>query len=380
MRLYAALVVALLTLLTVSSGAVVQPASAQSQHDVTSASPPRQDVILTIQLQPNGDARWNVTTEFRLADANDTAAFKRLAADFEKNQAETGFSMDVVQRIVTRAENQTGRTMTVTGVSRTSSIQNRTGRLTLAFTWTNFTQVRGGSLRLGDVFTLDSGTWLSSLSADQRLVIEAPPHYAVTNSNFAVTNSTISLHGPRTFEPGDLSVHYIRQRDTSPTPPGQWSGLNLPLVLLVATVVGMGGLGAYAWTRQREDPSDSLATASPPVAEPRTAPDDGDPETDAGATGDAKASGDADDSGDETGEQTDGPSTELLSDEERVERLLASNDGRMMQANIVKETGWSNAKVSQLLSAMDETGRINKLRIGRENLITFPDEDVSEFD
>ncbi|MFC7047136.1 helix-turn-helix transcriptional regulator [Halobacteriaceae archaeon GCM10025711] len=43
----------------------------------------------------------------------------------------------------------------------------------------------------------------------------------------------------------------------------------------------------------------------------------------------------------------------------------------MKQADIVKETGWSNAKVSQLLSGMDEDGDIDKLRIGRENLITL---------
>jgi uncharacterized membrane protein len=50
----------------------------------------------------------------------------------------------------------------------------------------------------------------------------------------------------------------------------------------------------------------------------------------------------------------------------------------MKQASIVEETGWSNAKVSQLLSAMDEAGRVDKLRIGRENLISLPDEEVAE--
>jgi uncharacterized membrane protein len=51
----------------------------------------------------------------------------------------------------------------------------------------------------------------------------------------------------------------------------------------------------------------------------------------------------------------------------------------MKQANIVKETNWSNAKVSQLLSSMDEAGRVDKLRIGRENLITLPDEEPGDF-
>lgn len=69
---------------------------------------------------------------------------------------------------------------------------------------------------------------------------------------------------------------------------------------------------------------------------------------------------------------------DLLSDEERVELLLERNGGRMKQANIVKETGWSDAKVSQLLSAMADEERVEKLRLGRENLISLPDEDEDE--
>ncbi|WP_436925576.1 helix-turn-helix transcriptional regulator [Halosimplex amylolyticum] len=93
----------------------------------------------------------------------------------------------------------------------------------------------------------------------------------------------------------------------------------------------------------------------------------------AGAAAAADESVDGDDEDDEIDE-------ELLSDEERVERLIEQNGGRMKQAAIVQETGWSNAKVSQLLSSMDDDGRIDKLRIGRENLISFPDEDVADLD
>ena len=71
---------------------------------------------------------------------------------------------------------------------------------------------------------------------------------------------------------------------------------------------------------------------------------------------------------------------ELLSDEERVERLLEANGGRMKQAHIVRDTDWSNAKVSQLLSSMEDEDRIDKLRIGRENLISFTDVDVTEIE
>ena len=84
--------------------------------------------------------------------------------------------------------------------------------------------------------------------------------------------------------------------------------------------------------------------------------------------------------GDEAaGEIPDGSEpTRLLSDEERVLRLLSANDGRMKQAAIVSETDWSNAKVSQLLSEMAEHDQIEKLRIGRENLISLPDRSPDE--
>jgi hypothetical protein len=52
----------------------------------------------------------------------------------------------------------------------------------------------------------------------------------------------------------------------------------------------------------------------------------------------------------------------------------------MKQAPIVTETGWSNAKVSQLLSKMGEDDEITTLRIGRENLITLPEVDPTEID
>ena len=75
-----------------------------------------------------------------------------------------------------------------------------------------------------------------------------------------------------------------------------------------------------------------------------------------------------------------GPDLALLSDEERVEYLLEESGGRMKQADIVKETGWSNAKVSQLLSSMADDDRVDKLRIGRENLISLPEEGVGDLE
>jgi predicted Rossmann fold nucleotide-binding protein DprA/Smf involved in DNA uptake len=123
-------------------------------------------------------------------------------------------------------------------------------------------------------------------------------------------------------------------------------------------------LGLYLLWRRRNGDSEA-STDAEPGGEPTSAPDT---ETRTGADGAAGATATTDEE----------PDPELLSDEERVEYLLERNGGRMKQANIVKETGWSNAKVSQLLSSMEEEGRVDKLRIGRENLISLPDEGLGE--
>jgi hypothetical protein len=78
------------------------------------------------------------------------------------------------------------------------------------------------------------------------------------------------------------------------------------------------------------------------------------------------------------------PETAELTDEEVIIDILESNEGRMKQARIVDETGWSKSKVSMLLSEMEDDGDITKLRVGRENIISLsgnePDAAGSPFD
>lgn len=60
---------------------------------------------------------------------------------------------------------------------------------------------------------------------------------------------------------------------------------------------------------------------------------------------------------------------ELLTDEDRVIRMLESSGGRIRQMAIVEQTDWSKSKVSRLLTAMEEQGMIEKISVGRENVI-----------
>jgi hypothetical protein len=355
---------------------------------------------LTVRLRPNGDAVWNVSIAVPLAGSNETRAFRDLADRHEAGRADVGPSIAPFERAIDAASAGTDREMTLLDVSRSARIENGTGYLTLRFLWTNFATESGGRLRVGDAFRTPRGTWLPGLATNQTFVIVPPSGYGVNSAPIGPDNGTLRWEGPEEFEPGYLSVTYRRglagrttttataTATTTPPPDAEEglvpiaSGAALGIGLLVAMVLYARSrgtplrLGATAadGTDADSDSYDTSGANDPPADAEVDASD----ESPGSAAADSAAAGTA-----ATGDGTDGNGgvdEELLSDEERVERLLEANGGRMRQAVIVTETQWSNAKVSQLLSAMDRADRIDKLRIGRENLISLPDADTSDAD
>jgi len=253
--------------------------------------------------------------------------------------------------------------MALQDISRDYAVDDGQGRLLLSFNWTNFAAVSGNQLLLEDAFYTPGGTWLTSLDEGYSLVISPPQGYDLTNSpqNSYIDNGDLRINGETTFERGDLNIVY----ESDQGPNGTANGTATPGP--IQSDFPLWGLGLLLVV--------GLVAALLYLNENDEFPAVGGASTDTGDDGDAPSAPDP--TPDETADDID---VELLSDEERVERLLTQNGGRMKQARIVKETGWSNAKVSQLLSAMDEDDRIDKLRIGRENLISFPDEDVTEIE
>jgi hypothetical protein len=321
---------------------------------------PDSGVTIAIQLEPDGDARWNVSARFPLRSENDSQAFEGLVEDFRNGDA--GFDVGVFEAAASEAATQTGRQMEIRNDEKSTHRDNDTGVLSLSFTWTNFSRVSGGRLVVGDAFATESGTWLPRLTADQTLVISPPDGYILQSTQWPVINRSLVIDGSQTFERGEPSITYVG--DGTPTPDDPDIGA---LPLLFVALLSAAIAGVYAWTRhQGSGPFDGLWSGDDEDA--------GEVEPAGEVLEEPAVAEDADEPTDEDIDPT------LLSDEERVLRLLKDNDGRMKQATIVKETGWSNAKVSQLLSAMAEEGQVEKLRIGRENLISLPDEEFGEFE
>ena len=322
-----------IVLLVAIAASAPPPAAAQADQEG--------GTTFAIELQPDGDARFTVTLQLQLESEDEVAAFDQLEEEHVTGSSPQ-LTTQYFERSAAEASQVTGREMTIRDVSRSASRQNRTGQFAMSFTWTNFSAVSDGRLVLGDVFRSPDGTWLSRLGPDQELVISFPDGYRVQSVSRPLQNGTIHVQGPATFEPGQPSAVLAG----APAP--WWSGL-VPVAAGAVALLAVGFALLYGfWYRPR-------ATGAP---------------DEAGASGTVGNGGEAVSAPPEEAIADD----PLLSDEERVLRLLEREGGRMKQVDIVEATDWSNAKVSQLLSEMDDEGRIDKLRIGRENLISLPGE------
>ena len=327
-----------------------------------------------VQLTPSGDADWTVSTQFQLATENETEAFERLAARFEAGEADLAYDAETFRQAAARGA--PGREMSVRAVeydSNTTTVDGqRIGRLSLRFEWTSFAETTGETYRLGDAFNTTDGTWLPGLASDQALVIRPPEGYSVETAPVPVDNGVLRWEGRQSFTPGYLGQITYTGDTSTPGPNGPSAAVLGGIGVLIVSILG----GGYLWWQRQP----TAGGTGMPASGTDGGADSAAAGTVAGGTATSDATDDAGSGATAPVGESDEPDPELLSDEERVLRLLEANDGRMKQGTIVEETGWSNAKVSQLLSAMDEADDIEKLRIGRENLISLPGEGVGDID
>ena len=362
--------------------------------------------VFLLELDTDGNAHWQIIEQIPLVDERSQVAFSSVAEKFEAGEFDLA-SVDAVQAAAERVDGSTARQMSVTDRERTSAIEgrgeNRTGALTLSFTWENFARTgEEGELHLDDVFGTGDGLWLPGLTPDQELVVVAPDGYAVLDANVPPQNGELRWEGPAEFDLEMLSATFAGDAsdgspgdtespdDTGDTDDsgGRSAGLLWPAVVGLSVAIAAVA-AALMFYRERlggesgeGSPDDGAGSGT---AATESATDGGGGAGTGGGTASARVEPDRNEptgavDTDPPGATTDPVDETLLSDEERIERLLERNGGRMRQADIVDETGWSNAKVSQLLSSMAEQDQVDKLRIGRENLISFPDVDVTDFD
>jgi hypothetical protein len=323
------------------------------------------EVETRIDVQRGGDAEWRVDLRYELRDAADERAFQRASANVSNPP---GVFVGRMQAAADRAENATGREMTVRNGSvstRESLPDGRFGIVRYRFTWTNF-----GANPEGDRYVVGDAIGGLRLSENESLWIEWVDAFeteSVSPSPTARQQRAVRWTGPMRFRTEDPTVE-LRAIDAAG---------GFPLVPVAAgVVVALAAVGAgVAWSRRTgeqasaEDDGGGVATDA---AGEREAAGTADAATEGSASGPADAP-------DEGGEEAnagaaDGPPEELLTDEERVLRLLEQADGRMKQQDLIGAVDWSRTKASDVVNEMHEAGQIEVYRLGRENVLALPGE------
>ncbi|MFB6109837.1 MAG: helix-turn-helix transcriptional regulator [Halodesulfurarchaeum sp.] len=338
---------------------------AQTRGFALAISQPKPDNTITrIYLRANGSAIWEITFRTRLATDTQRREFEAFQDAFRENTSRyLAPFKERISRVVAQANETVPRDMRARNFSATTSIQQvpqRWGIVTFRFTWDGFANTKSDRVIVGDVF--NSGFYLS---ADGVLAIYAPPGYTIAESDpppDVINEGFVEWHGREDFGDNRPRVVAVPEREpttettgdpttgtTARPPAGSDSGGFGPL--LIGGLLGAGVLLVVGY---------ALYTGA--IGGP-TAGDDEEPPS----------------SGSQTAIEEDrssdsGTDTALLTDEDRVRRVLQAEGGRMKQSAIVEELDWSKSKTSRVLSQMEEDGEIEKLRIGRENVIDLVEE------
>ncbi|WP_128904213.1 helix-turn-helix transcriptional regulator [Halorubrum amylolyticum] len=369
----------------VAGGALSSPSSPSLDADAPAVEQidepldPNTATRIRIEPTPDRDAQWTVSVRYALDGEIDRTAFRTAGDRFL--DGEIGPDVTLFEGFAREASRNVDRTMRVESVDREVVVHEDAssfdvadaettaiGELRLTFVWTEFLEEDGENLLLGDALTTpDGGTWLLSLEEGQTLEVATPEGYTVTGTSDAtdrLSDNAVIVEGPRTFgEDERVAVVYVPAGTAAPPWTMLTAAIVVAAVLIAGSLVGYRRMDGGAGVTGSDDAGAVDSDGGERTDRRRSDGAAGNPNG-PGSTG---AGSGADDAADEE-------DLSLLSDEERVERLLEDNGGRMRQADIVAETGWSDAKVSQLLSAMAESGRVEKLRLGRENLISIPDD------
>lgn len=305
-------------------------------------------VFLQVELRPNGTGEWRVEYRIRLDNENTTAAFEQHREQIESDPESyrSAFAADI-RASVRAAENRTDREMALSNVTVSAHrdrLPQRYGIIVYTFEWEGFGAANASAIAAGDALRglyLDGETTLLVSWPEQYHREALAPAASETRANGVVWN------GPMHFA-ADQPRIVVSSAGSADGPPGgnggsPGDGDSVPGEGMGPTVVGLGvvvlgvvGLGGAMYYDYLDVP-------------------------DFGVVGGQEEA-------------------ELLSNDEQVTSVLEANDGRMKQQAIADELGWTDAKTSKVIRGMREEEAIETFRVGRENVVTFPDTDPEHSD
>lgn len=293
----------------------------------------------------NGSADWTVQYRYRLDENESAQAWERIRPDVENRSDDyvTSFERRWEDEL-TAAENATDREMELSNfevsTANKSGVQEY-GFVTFQFTWSSFALVEMNRVVVGDAmdgFVLDDRT---------RLKVTWPEEYNATaiepEPDDRRQDAAVWRGGQSDFVDDEPRIELIQTGGEDVETPSESNDNGSLQWVALAGIAMLAAVALAGWWVRRDDAVEATGDDGSRAAQP---------DTDRGDT-----------------------PRELLSNEERVLRLLEDHDGRIKQQEVVSELDWTEAKTSQVVRGLREDGAVDVFRIGRENVLTLPDDD-----
>jgi uncharacterized membrane protein len=274
-----------------------------------------------IQLNGDGSAAWTITQVSGLNGTVDTVT--------DLQQKATA--------LVDAAAAQTQRPMGVDDYSFQTSTTITSGDSKITeymFTWLNFSNTENGELIIGDVFAVSE--FFNQLYGDGELQINYPANYtlqSVSPTPDERDDSTQILQwlGTQFFEGAQPSIVLDPQDKASSN-----SGLPYLLIGSVSAVAVAAAVAGWLLLANRRHKQNSKESTVPLTM------------------------------------------TLLETEEEKVIKVLRSNGGSAYQSAITEQCKFSKAKTSQLLTALEAKGLVQRYKKGRDKIVNLKEQTKGE--
>ena len=237
-----------------------------------------------------------------------------------------------VSALINETRNVTGREMAsnYTSVTVYFSHETSTKKVEYQFLWINFSQKIDNKLVIGDVFKLSN--FFDRLYGDGSLYLTYPAEYELQEVSPECDEQYASLHMIRwisasSFQEGDPNIVLV---PASQQKKG-WSENPVVYVIIGAVIAALSFFAYFKKVRFRRKYEKEREGEYTISRQPET-------------------------------------------DEEKILRLLRMAGGRMAQRSLVEQSGFSKAKISQILATLEGKGVISRVKKGRSKIVILEEQ------
>jgi uncharacterized membrane protein len=277
----------------------------------------------TIEIHEDGTASWLIGQSAFLQTEDDKTIFEGLISRTISPHGLDQFSSNVAT-IINQAYNRTGRLMTAEyltiGGNITKSDIGAYGFLKYSFDWTNFAVIENKTITMGDTFSNES-----FMFGNGALSIIVPTGYYVKSclpppdSNTDNTLKWNTINGLGNSQP---AIHLSKEEANSFPP-------ELPILLeTTVTIIGVV-LSSILVLKIRKRKKENKIETTP-----------------------AEASGEMDDT-------------------KKILTLIKNAGGQVLQSKITEHLRCSKAKTSKILADMENKGMIERVKRGRDKVVSL---------